>query len=41
VTSPAGTTEAALKVLLADGGLPQLMQDAVAAAVSRARALAG
>ena len=41
VTSPAGTTEAALKVLLADDGLDPLMKKAVAAAISRARELAG
>ena len=41
VTSPAGTTEAALKVLLADDGLHPLMQKAVQAAISRARELAG
>jgi pyrroline-5-carboxylate reductase len=39
VTSPAGTTEAALKVLLAEDGLPKLMTEAVAAAVARAREL--
>jgi pyrroline-5-carboxylate reductase len=41
VTSPAGTTEAALKVLLADDGLDPLMKRAVEAAISRARELAG
>jgi pyrroline-5-carboxylate reductase len=41
VTSPAGTTEAALKVLLADDGLDPLMKRAVAAAISRSRELAG
>lgn len=41
VTSPAGTTEAALKVLLADDGLDPLMKKAVEAAMSRARELAG
>ncbi|MFO1115731.1 MAG: pyrroline-5-carboxylate reductase [Beijerinckiaceae bacterium] len=41
VTSPGGTTEAALGVLMADDGLKPLMQKAVAAAVARARALAG
>ena len=41
VTSPAGTTEAALKVLLAEDGLDPLMRKAVAAAISRARELAG
>ena len=39
VTSPAGTTEAALKILMADGGLPDLMAEAVAAAVKRSREL--
>ncbi|MDB5453459.1 MAG: pyrroline-5-carboxylate reductase, partial [Caulobacteraceae bacterium] len=39
VTSPGGTTEAALKVLLGDAGLPQLMDRAVAAAVARAKEL--
>jgi pyrroline-5-carboxylate reductase len=39
VTSPGGTTEAALKVLLAEDGLPKLMTEAVAAAVARAREL--
>ncbi|HTK36625.1 MAG TPA: pyrroline-5-carboxylate reductase [Caulobacteraceae bacterium] len=41
VTSPAGTTEAALKVLLADDGFGPLLQRAVDAAVARARELAG
>jgi pyrroline-5-carboxylate reductase len=41
VTSPAGTTEAALKVLMApDGWGPSLMK-AVAAATVRSRELAG
>ena len=39
VTSPGGTTEAALKVLLGQGGLSQLLDQAVAAAVARAREL--
>lgn len=39
VTSPGGTTQAALDVLLADGGLPSLMRDAVAAAVRRSKEL--
>ena len=39
VTSPGGTTEAALKVLAAAGGLPDLMRDAVAAAVRRSKEL--
>lgn len=40
VTSPAGTTEAALKVLMADDGLAQLMSRAVEAAANRSRELA-
>lgn len=39
VTSPGGTTQAALDVLLADGGLPGLMREAVAAAVRRSKEL--
>lgn len=39
VTSPGGTTEAALKVLMAENGLAPLMRDAVAAALARAREL--
>lgn len=42
VTSPAGTTEAALKVLMDPAtGFPTLMQKAVDAAAARARELAG
>ena len=42
VTSPAGTTAAALDVLLRDdGGLDPLMREAVAAATKRSRELAG
>lgn len=41
VTSPGGTTEAALAVLLGERGLHPLLSDAVAAAVARARVLAG
>ncbi len=41
VTSPGGTTEAALKVLMADSGLGKLMARAVAAAKRRSRELAG
>jgi pyrroline-5-carboxylate reductase len=41
VTSPGGTTEAALKVLMAPGGLPDLMKQAVLAAAKRSRELAG
>lgn len=39
VTSPGGTTEAALNVLLSDAGLPQLLREAVAAAVRRSKEL--
>lgn len=41
VTSPGGTTEAALAVLMGDGGLLPLMRQAVAAATRRSRELAG
>jgi pyrroline-5-carboxylate reductase len=41
VTSPGGTTAAALDVLMAPGGLDALMCDAVAAATRRSRELAG
>lgn len=41
VTSPGGTTAAALKVLMAKGGLDPLMKRAVAAATKRSRQLAG
>jgi len=41
VTSPGGTTQAALDVLNAEQGFPRLAADAVAAAVRRARELAG
>jgi pyrroline-5-carboxylate reductase len=40
VTSPHGTTEAALKVLMAKSGLPPLMRRAVSAARKRAKQLA-
>jgi pyrroline-5-carboxylate reductase len=40
VTSPNGTTHAALEVLMADGGLAKLMREAVAAATRRSRELA-
>jgi pyrroline-5-carboxylate reductase len=40
VTSPGGTTAAALAVLMADDGLEPLMQRAVAAATKRSRELA-
>jgi len=41
VTSPGGTTEAALKVLMGDDALSKLMTDAVLAATRRSRELAG
>jgi len=41
VTSPGGTTQAALEVLMAEGALPDLMRRAVAAATKRSRELAG
>ncbi len=41
VTSPGGTTAAALAVLMGDDGLAPLMRDAVAAATARSRQLAG
>lgn len=40
VTSPGGTTAAALDVLMADGGMPDLMRKAVDAAVRRGAELA-
>jgi pyrroline-5-carboxylate reductase len=40
VTSPGGTTAAALEVLMAQGALPELMRKAVAAATRRSRELA-
>ncbi len=40
VTSPGGTTQAALEVLMGEAGLAPLMRDAVAAAAARSRALA-
>ena len=39
VTSPGGVTQAALEVLMKDGGVPTLMAEAVEAALERARAL--
>jgi pyrroline-5-carboxylate reductase len=39
VTSPGGTTEAALEVLLGNDGLPTMMRRAVSAAVARSQAL--
>lgn len=41
VTSPNGTTEAALRVLMAHGGLEQLLERAVQAAADRSRELSG
>ncbi len=41
VTSPGGTTAAALSVLMADDGLEPLMRDAIAAALRRAGELSG
>jgi pyrroline-5-carboxylate reductase len=41
VTSPGGTTFAALQVLMAKGGLRGLMKEAIAAATRRGRELAG
>jgi pyrroline-5-carboxylate reductase len=41
VTSPGGTTAAALEVLMATDGLAALMAKAIAAAARRSRELAG
>jgi len=41
VTSPKGTTERALAVLMAEGAWPALMDRAIAAATARSRELAG
>ena len=41
VTSPGGTTAAALEVLMAEGGLGVLMDQAVEAATRRSRELSG
>lgn len=41
VTSPGGTTAAALAVLMREGGVPDLMREAVAAAAARAGELSG
>jgi pyrroline-5-carboxylate reductase len=41
VTSPGGTTAAALGVLMAENGLDPLMEKAVSAATKRSRELAG
>jgi len=40
VTSPGGTTEAALEILMAANGIPDLLRAAVAAAAARSRELA-
>jgi pyrroline-5-carboxylate reductase len=40
VTSPGGTTEAALKILMGEGGLAPLLRRAIAAATERSRQLA-
>ncbi len=41
VTSPGGTTQAALEVLMAEDGFPRLMADAVAAAMRRSKEARG
>jgi pyrroline-5-carboxylate reductase len=41
VTSPGGTTQAAMDILLAPGGLPDLLSRAVGAAVDRSTKLGG
>jgi pyrroline-5-carboxylate reductase len=41
VTSPGGTTAAALEVLMGRNGVARLMNEAVRAATERSRALAG
>ncbi|WP_411288554.1 pyrroline-5-carboxylate reductase [Phenylobacterium sp.] len=41
VTSPGGTTEAALNVLLSDTGLPPLLREAVSRAMRRSKELGG
>jgi pyrroline-5-carboxylate reductase len=41
VTSPGGTTQAALEVLMGEGGFGDLLARAVTAAVKRSRELAG
>jgi pyrroline-5-carboxylate reductase len=41
VTSPGGTTAAAIEVLMGPGGLDGLMNRAIAAATRRSRQLAG
>jgi pyrroline-5-carboxylate reductase len=41
VTSPGGVTKAALDVLMRDGAMPSLMEEAVGAAIKRDRELSG
>ncbi|WP_312165862.1 pyrroline-5-carboxylate reductase [Phenylobacterium sp.] len=41
VTSPGGTTQAALDVLLGEGGFPELLREAVASATRRSKELGG
>jgi pyrroline-5-carboxylate reductase len=41
VTSPGGTTQAALEVLMAEDGIPSLLERAVKAAAARSRELSG
>jgi len=41
VTSPGGTTAAALEVLMGPAGFDRLLTDAIAAATRRSRELAG
>ena len=41
VTSPGGTTQAALEVLMGEGGFPDLLRKAVAAAARRSKELGG
>jgi pyrroline-5-carboxylate reductase len=41
VTSPNGTTQAALEVLMAEDGIQPLFDRAIAAATARSRELAG
>jgi pyrroline-5-carboxylate reductase len=41
VTSPGGTTAAALDILMAQNGMKNLMEKAVSAATARSRQLAG
>ena len=40
VTSPGGTTEAALRVLMAESGIQPLLDQAIASATARSRELA-